>query len=876
MRRWLDIRKLVFLIFSLYVLFIFSSIVSSVTNFHVHAYTPNYEDHTDITVKNIKIEGLEPNSTYKVTFNYIAQVQYSVYSENGYVAAGWFNTRFLHRNGVQLDKRETVSGTFSMTGYTGASNFLIFEVELWAEADGGELYSYDVAVIDVIAEVEISSIEKISDDGGDNGGGGGGGGGKKSKYSGLTVKAADQKGHILYHVPINVSGYREGVYKTPFTIFRKSVVDSSFSVVLVAPQKLVFGSKVRYFINWSLKPAWTYRTKWYQNNTIRVFIPDNAEYIATAYYGKRYYWYCLEVKSNIPVLISYEGNIGLGSKYTNFTLYRESPIDDGLTVILKAPEQVSYNGSLWFFDKWVYKIPIYSKEKELYDNIGEFSCPSQVANKGVVIAIYKRTVKLTVESYPIKGIPIQIWHDDLFMVDYTDFVLRNLSIGDIVSLRAPEHFAINDEEYYFSHWLVNGKRVSNELIEVFMTGDKRVVAYYYKKEWGGRREANLKGEWLIPGESINITLPYPGVYTIKVTPYYNISKRLTALVVANNASKYAYIDLDNLTLTTRVPFISKKGSMHVSIRELKNFPVIASGEYKGWYFLGASAWTPSVESSGINLDTIIFDEKHWVTYAVYNITVTWRDFDSFPIRKHYLKVESLNVKTWSKIIVITSLNFTLWSFYDRNGVYIVWEAYYRYLPPPELNLSLEPPHQDVWFTLEHGNDIVISQRLGKGRKYYGVGNGTVFSDAYLPYDYIIEEYGLNHLVFKARVRWSGPLGSPVNIVPFSKEKDIHLVPLCLKLLEIKEKPLHLVFKWTLFNKTPLPAYSRLFCPCVRIDVFTEWDGKLYENVGVKSKYDYTVYIVDLDVDITWPRRITIFFIHSRTKDLVLLVPSVKL
>ena len=868
------IKKVVFLITFLVLFSLFMGITPSLTSLHVHAYTPNYEDHTDITVRPITVDGLEPNSTYRVTFRYVAEVQYSVYSENGYVAAGWFDTRFLRRSGIQIDKRETISGTFSLTGYTGNARILTFEIELWAEADGGELYSYDMAVIDVAAEVEVHSIEKISNDG-DNGGGGGGGG-KKTKYSGLKVKAANEKGQQLYHVPISVSGYREGTYETPFLIFKKSSVDSSFSVILTAPQKFVFGSKIRYFINWSIRSLSSRQIRWYQNNTISVHVPDSTEYVATAYYGRYYYWYRLEVKSNIPALIKYRGNVGSGSKYTNFTLYRESPIDDGLTVVLEAPEQVFYNGTFWFFDKWIYKIPIYSKEKTLYDNVGKFSCPNQAANKGIVIAVYKRTARLIVESSPIDGVPIQIWYMDKYLVKSTNFILEDLNIGSTVSLQAPGRFLDGNREYLFSYWLVNGKRVNDELIEVLVNGDTKVVAFYSSNDNEVSGRVGTKGEWLIPGESINITLPYPGVYTIKVVPYYNISKGLVALVVAKNASKYAYVDLNDLTLTVKTPFTPKHGSIRISAKELRKYPVVTSGEYKGWYFLGASAWVPDIEDSSTDSYSDSFDNEKSVTYAVYNLTIIWRGSNISKPWECYLKIKPRKVKSWSKTIVITTIDFTVWSFYEREGVYVVWEAYYKYLPPPELNLSPKPPHQDVWFTLEYENNIIISQRLGRGSRYYGVSNNSVFSDAFLSYEYILRKYGLKHLVFKARVRWSGPLGSPVNVVPYSEEKDIPAVPLCMKLLEIEEKPLHLVFKWTLLNKTALPGYSRLFCPCVSIDVLTEWDGKLYENIGVKSEYDYTVYIVDLDIEISWPKRITVYFEHSRTENLILVIPSVRL
>ncbi len=872
------IKKVIFLaIFTAVVIFsLFTNTTLSITSLHVHAYTPNYEDHTDIAVKLVTVDGLEPNSTYRVTFRYVAEVQYSVYSESGYVAAGWFDTRFLRRSGVQIDKRETISGTFSLTGYTGDARVLTFEIELWAEADGGELYSYDMAVIDVVAEVEVHSVEKI-DNGNDNSSGDGGGG-KKTKYSGLIVKAANRKGRELYHVPINVSGYREGTYKTPFLISKKSPTDSSFSVTLTAPRKFVFGSKVRYFINWSVTPLSPRRIEWYRNNTINVHVPDNAEYIATAHYSGYYYWYRLEIKSNIPVLIKYSGNVGSGSKYTNFTLYRESAVDDGLTAVLEAPEQVFYNGTFWFFDKWVYRIPIYSKERVLYNNIGEFSCPSQAVNEGIVVAVYKRTARLIVESSPIDDVPIQIWYMGKHLVKYTNFILEDLSIGSTISLRAPGRLFDGNREYLFSHWLVDEKRVNSELIEVLVNEDIKVIAFYSSRGNEIGEGVKTRGEWLTPGESVNITLPYPGVYTIKVIPYYNTSRPLVALVVAKNASKYAYVDLNDLTLMVKTPFTPKHGSVHVSAKELRKYPVVTSGEYEGWYFLGASAWVPDIEDPSVNSHfDDPFDDRRSLTYAVYNLTITWRS--SLNISKpweRYPKTGPRNVKSWSKTIVITSIDFTVWSFYEREGVYVVWEAYYKYLPPPELNLSPKPPHQDVWFTLEYSNNIVVSQRLGRGSRYYGVNNYSIFSDAFLPYEYILKEYGLKHLVFKARVRWSGPLGSPVNIVPYSEEKDIPVVPLCMKLLEIEEKPLHLVFKWTLLNRTTLPEYSRLFCPCVSIDILTEWNGRLYENVGVKSEYDYTVYIVDLDIDISWPRRITVYFKHSRTENLILVIPSVRI
>ncbi len=822
-------------------------------------------------VKEIKIGGLEPNSTYRVTFRYVAQIQYSVYDEHGHVAAGWFNTKFFRHDGAEIGGHAQVSGTFSLTGSTGESDFLTFNVELWAEADGGDLYGYDIAVIDVVASIEVYSIEKTED--GDDGGGGGGGGGDNAKYSELNVRSKDEYGHVIYHIPINVSGYWEGTYTTPFIISRKSTTDSSFFVVLTAPLKYVTSNRVRHFINWSLRPEWTYKAKWYENNTIQVFVPNDAEYVATVYYTRFYFWYRLKVESNIPVLISYEGNVGSGSEYTNFTLYRESPVDDGLTVVLSAPSQVFYNGTVWVFDKWMYKIPEHREWREKYENPGEFSCPSRVANKGLVVAVYKQSAKLIVESYPVKNVPISIWYGDSCFQNYTDFVLEGLKDGIIISLKAPDLFVVDGEKYSFSHWLVNGEEIENELVEVVVEKITRAVVFYSKEDGGNGGSARLEGEWLIPGESVNITLPYSGIYTIKVTPHFNIERKLKALVVARDMSEYSYINLDNLTLLVRKPFIPQRSSMHISVKDLRKYPEVISGRFKGWYFLGASAWTPSIENSCAKQCDEVFDKEKWTTYAVYNLTITW--YNNTRTRRGHSERGKGRPITWSKTIVVSSLNFTLWCFYDRYGVYVVWEAYYRYLPPRELNLSPEPPHQDTWFTLEEGDSIVFAQKLGKGYKFYGVRNGSVFCDIYIPYKQLIQRYGLRQTMLKARVRWSGPLGSPVNVVPFSEEKDIYIVPVGMKLLEIREKPLHLVFKWTLLNETALPRYSWL-CPCVKVDVLTEWDGRIYEDAGVKSKHDYTLYIVDLDVDITWPRRITVFFVHSRTKNLLLVVPSVRL
>jgi len=135
--------------------------------------------------------------------------------------------------------------------------------------------------------------------------------------------------------------------------------------------------------------------------------------------------------------------------------------------------------------------------------------------------------------------------------------------------------------------------------------------------------------------------------------------------------------------------------------------------------------------------------------------------------------------------------------------------------------------------------------------------------------------GYEQVILNGRVRWSGPLDTPINIVPYSEEKDIPLVFVGMQLLEYNPSPLHLLFKWTILNDTLLPCYSQ-YCPCVRIDVLTEWDGVLHANVGVRSKRDPTLYVVDLDVDASWPNRVTVFFVQKTTRNILLVVPPTRL
>ena len=871
----MNLKKIMFLMFLISMLYSTFYNTFAGWNYYVQVYTPNYEDHIDIDTKNIRINNLEPNSTYKIIFRYSADIFYDIGHDAGSVSASWEHpsgwTKIFSFSGRIEGGKASVSSSFSTIVSTKDKSSISLTVRLWAVADGGASNGYDTAEIVVRAFLTISSIEKVDNDDDNDGGGGY----SDRKYSRLNVKAYTEKGGLLYHIPINVSEYKDGTYKTPFYLSKVSNSDSSFTVTLTAPLKYVTPSTVRYFINWSVmkSPYSNVLIKWSLNNTIEVYVPNDCIRESRAFYTHKYYWYRMNINSSIPVLISYQSDIGSGVNCTPFTLYKESVDDEGLSAVLQAPYEIFYNETLWIFKFWKYKIPDRRIRWSISsENPKEFSCPRATMNTAIIYAVYERYARIVVESEPIKNVPVSVKYQNFSFINYTDFVIPKIAEGMAIDLEVPEFLSIDGKNYKFSHWLINGKPCYDRRISFNAFGFTRVIALYSLSSGEGEYKViNLGADWLLPGESINITLPYSGNYTFIVDPLYDISANLTALIVSPDMRDYKYVDLSNLSVKAVKPYKPKIGSSLISPDNLTDYPQIITGRFYGWYFLGASAWMPALKSEDYTYFDIVFCEDNWTTYAIYDLSIIWNNYTAQNINS------SAKGIVWKKRIVVTSINFTVEGLFEADKLYIIWKVSYRFMPPPKLNLTLELPHQDIWLTLEKDGDILFAQKLGRGFRFFGISdyNRTVTCDYIVPLDILIEKFGYEQVILNGRVRWSGPLDTPINIVPFSEEKDIPLVFVGMQLLEYNPSPLHLLFKWTILNDTLLPGYSQ-YCPCVRIDMLTEWDGVLHANVGVRSKRDPTLYVVDLDVDASWPNRVTVFFVQKTTRNILLVVPPTRL
>jgi len=465
------------------------------------------------------------------------------------------------------------------------------------------------------------------------------------------------------------------------------------------------------------------------------------------------------------------------------------------------------------------------------------------------------------------------------------------------------------KEVEFTKWIVyeNGivkKSSTNRQIALTVPNTKNwtAIAYYGTPPTGNddnephyNKETVTGRNFYLPGEALNITLHYPGYdgnYTFISSQIYNITlEPLVAYILNPDTWDTAYVSFDYMNVSMLYNFSvirekcyrrSKIGGYVLVINNetLKYLPKVTYISYNGskypeyryWVLLAISAWQPY---KNLYLDG--FDDSTFTTYAVYNLTSIWHNWTAVKLYRQGMLPENASLGIiWYQPIVVSSLNITVWGYYDREGVYIVWETWYRYLPPAELNISMELPHQDLWFTLEANNTILFQQFLAKGSRFYGPSmNGTVLSDYYVKHEWFLDKWWIKQVNTVAKVRWSFPMGGIGPRVYKSEEKVIPIVSLAMSLIGIREDPLWLKLKWKPLNESSLPGYCR-YCPCIRIDVLTEWDGKIWENVQIKDGNDPTIWYVELPVSKKWPRHITLYVIQRHTMNLIFYILPTRL
>ena len=375
------------------------------------------------------------------------------------------------------------------------------------------------------------------------------------------------------------------------------------------------------------------------------------------------------------------------------------------------------------------------------------------------------------------------------------------------------------------------------------------------------------GGWAfyLPGEGVWTPLydegyGMAGEWSITVEPAYPGVEPLVAHLYNPDTGEAAYAPLASLRVSMPYNWSEVKGLCTRRVRAgevlelnestLQYLPrVVGPAEYGGWVFLGLVAWDPLKRGYA---DGFL---ANGTTVAVYNVTFTWRS------ETHVIRV--------FRPVVVSTLKLRLLAFYDREGAAIVWAASYAYLPPPPLasawNLTLEPPHQDLYFTLENGSRMILTAPAGGG-SYGGARGVELWASTRVGHDDLLELLHGRYAVLTARVRWMYPQGGVGECVYGAGNLTVEFVPLTLTVLDLGESPLRLKLRVDLWLdayrgvELSSPPGGRWSWLC-RVDVlvYNESWSRMFEDVGaLVGGPPSPVYEVSLGVDAGWPTRFNVY------------------
>jgi len=317
--------------------------------------------------------------------------------------------------------------------------------------------------------------------------------------------------------------------------------------------------------------------------------------------------------------------------------------------------------------------------------------------------------------------------------------------------------------YFFARWKIFDDET---LIDTFVASDIRItvpiekaykaIAYFVADE----KTANisLTSEFYFQGEFIKLTSIEAGIYRIFSSPLYpNLHPpKLCVLALSENLTP-VYFELDNLTLKVKRRYTFE--ATYLKRLDTEIFPIILEGKYKGYHFVGVTAWDPYLKYDLTN----IF--KNHTTYAVYNLTI--------------LNLNSSKRNTC--YIVITSPRIRLSVVYHEKGVTFIWNASLAYFPP-NITLTTNKIQKQFTFTLEADNRVIYT---ATNRNGVGLLN--------LTYNQLRDLLSYTDRKITANARWSSMLnfnsiGSDIKIVPYTLWlKYVRFKPFMLKVFTVRYK-----------------------------------------------------------------------------------------